>query len=110
LATYGTQDEEKQTKAQHTAHKTKKNKPKHNIRHTRRRKTNQSTTYGTQDEEKQTKAQHTAHKTKKNKPKHNTICVGHQYPQTNTNNVNKTSSYQQITGGKNEPNILLSQV
>jgi hypothetical protein len=58
LATYGTQDEEKQTKAQHTAHKTMKNKPKHNIRHTRLRKTNQSTTYGTQDEEKQTKAQH----------------------------------------------------
>jgi hypothetical protein len=28
--TYGTQDEEKQTKAQHTAHNTKKNKPKHN--------------------------------------------------------------------------------
>jgi len=24
------------------------------------------------------------------KQKHNTICVGHQYTQTNTNNVNKT--------------------
>jgi len=31
--------------------------------------------HGTQDEEKQT---------------HNTICVGHHYTQTNTNNVNKT--------------------
>jgi hypothetical protein len=33
-------------------------------------------TYGTQDEDKQNK-------------KHNTVCVGHQYSQTNTNNVNK---------------------
>ena len=31
--------------------------------------------------------------------KHNTICVGHHYIQTNTNNVNKT------TGGKDEANI-----
>ena len=34
-------------------------------------------TQGTQDEDKQNK-------------KHNTICVGHQYMQTNTNNVNTT--------------------
>ena len=25
-----------------------------------------------------------------NQPKHNTICVGHHYAQTNTNNINKT--------------------
>jgi len=34
-------------------------------------------TLGTQDEDKQNK-------------KHNTICVGHHYAQTNTNNVNTT--------------------
>jgi len=35
----------------------------------------------------------TRHKTKTNKiKKHNTICVGHHYTQTNTNNVNKTNS------------------
>jgi len=33
--------------------------------------------YGTQDEEKLNK-------------KHNTLCDGHHYTQTNTNNVNKT--------------------
>jgi hypothetical protein len=27
---------------------------------------------------------------KKNKKKHKTICVGHRYAETNTNNVNKT--------------------
>jgi len=27
---------------------------------------------------------------KQTKQKHNTICVGHHYAQTNTNNVNKT--------------------
>jgi hypothetical protein len=27
---------------------------------------------------------------RKTKQKHNTICVGHHYTQTNTNNVNKT--------------------
>jgi len=27
---------------------------------------------------------------RKTKQKHNTICVGHNYTQTNTNNVNKT--------------------
>ena len=34
------------------------------------------------------------------KQKHNTICVGHHYEQTNTNNINKTSTLQQTTGGK----------
>ena len=29
-------------------------------------------------------------KTKQNKQKTNTMCVGHKYPQANTNNVNKT--------------------
>ena len=42
---------------------------------------------------------------RKTKQKHNTICVGHHYTQTNTNNVNKTSVFLQTTGGKNEPNI-----
>jgi len=38
--------------------------------------------------------------------KHNTICVGHHYAQANTNNVNKTCALLQITGGKDEPNIV----
>ena len=53
-----------------------------------------------------------AHKTKKNKAKtqynttqHNTICAGHHYAQTNTNNVNKICALLQTTGGKDEPNI-----
>jgi hypothetical protein len=29
-------------------------------------------------------------KKKKKAPKTNTMCVGHHYPQANTNNVNKT--------------------
>ena len=45
--------------------------------------------YGTQDEGKQNK---------------NTICVGHNYAQTNTNKVNKTRDLLQTTGGKDEPN------
>ena len=48
-------------------------------------------TQGTQDKDK--------------KKKHNTICVGHHYTQTNTNNINKTWA----TGGKNEPNMLFIQ-
>jgi len=39
---------------------------------------------------------------RKTEQTHNTICVGHQYTQTNTNNVNKTWIY----GCKNEPNIV----
>ena len=33
---------------------------------------------------------YTRRQTKQNKQKHNTICVGHHYAQTNTDNVNKT--------------------
>ena len=45
--------------------------------------------------------QHRVHKTKyKTKQKHSTICVGHHYPQTNTNNANKT------TGVKYESNMI----
>jgi hypothetical protein len=52
--------------------------------------------------------QHRVHnKKKKNKIKHNTICVGHHYTQTNTNNVNKTSALLQTIEGKDEPNIIL---
>ena len=40
------------------------------------------------------------------KQKHNTICVGHHYAQTNTNNVNKTCTLLQTIGSKDEPNIV----
>jgi hypothetical protein len=50
-------------------------------------------TQGTQDEEKQSK--NTIH-----------VYVAHLYAQTNTNNVNKTQSLQQTTGGKDEPYIV----
>jgi hypothetical protein len=40
---------------------------------------------------------------KKNTKKPNTICVGHHYAETNTNNINKTLL---TTGGKDEPNII----
>ena len=46
-------------------------------------------------------------KRKKTKIKHNTICVGHHYTQTNTNNVNKISALLQTIEGKDEPNIIL---
>jgi len=39
------------------------------------------------------------HRTKTNQ-KHNIICVAHHNTQTNTNNVNKTRTLLQITGGK----------
>jgi len=45
-------------------------------------------TQGTQDEE-----------------KHNTICLGHHYRQTNTNNANATWALLHTPGGNNEPNI-----
>ena len=32
--------------------------------------------------------------------KHNIICVGHHYMHTNTNNINKTLTLLQTTGGK----------
>jgi hypothetical protein len=40
------------------------------------------------------------------KKKTTTICVGHHYTQTNTNNVNKTRALLQTTGSKKEPNIV----
>ena len=40
------------------------------------------------------------------KQKHSTICVGHYYMQTNTNNLNKTRTYPQTTGSKDELNIV----
>ena len=42
----------------------------------------------------------------KRKQKHNTICVGHYYAQIYTNNVNKIYALLQITGSKDEPNIV----
>ena len=42
----------------------------------------------------------------KREKKHNTICVGHYYRQANRNNVNKTMSLLQTTGGKDEQNIV----
>ena len=54
-------------------------------------------TKATQDKEKQNKntTQYVLDTTmcKQTKQKHYTICVGHHYVQTNTNNVNKTSSF-----------------
>ena len=44
--------------------------------------------------------------TRRRKTKHNTICVGHNYTQTNTKNVNKTWALLQTTGGKDEPTIV----
>ena len=32
------------------------------------------------------------------------MCVGHHYPQANTNNVNKTCALFQTTGGKGRTN------
>ena len=54
------------------------------------------------------KLQNKVHKTKKNKTKIQQ-CGGHQYTQTNTNNVNKTRALIQTTGGKDEPNIVYMQ-
>ena len=45
-------------------------------------------------------------KTKQKHKKTNTMCVGHYYPQTNTDNVNKTCALLQTTGGKDEPTIV----
>jgi hypothetical protein len=39
----------------------------------------------------------------------NTICIGHHYTQTKTNNVNKTWALLQTTGGKDKPNIVFMQ-
>ena len=46
---------------------------------------------------------------RKTKQKDNTIGVGHHYTKTNTNNVNKTWTLLQTTGGKNEPNMVFMQ-
>jgi hypothetical protein len=43
---------------------------------------------------------------RKTKQKHSTICVGHHYAQTITNNVNKTRALLQTTRGKDEANIV----
>ena len=51
---------------------------------------------------------------RKGKQKHNTICVGHHYMKTNTNNVNKTwTSYKQLevkTNGSRYVNTLRAVV
>ena len=47
------------------------------------------------------------HKVHTRRKKHNTICVGHHYTQTITNNINRTWTLLQITGSKDEPNIVL---
>ena len=46
---------------------------------------------------------------RKTQQKHNTKRVGHHHTQTNTNNVNKTCSLPQTTGGKDEPNMVFMQ-
>ena len=56
--------------------------------------------------------QHWVHKTQdeditKKTTTHKTICVGHHYTQTNTNNVNKVCALLQTTGDKDEPNIVI---
>ena len=43
---------------------------------------------------------------RKTKQKQNTICVGHHYTKTNTNNINKTCALLKTTGGKDKPNIV----
>ena len=40
------------------------------------------------------------------KQKYNSKWVGHHFTKTNTNNVNKTWAILQITGSKDEPNIV----
>jgi hypothetical protein len=47
-------------------------------------------------------------KTKQKHKKHNTMCVGQYYPQTSTNNVNKTWALLQTTGGKDEPTFTVT--
>ena len=43
------------------------------------------------------------------KKRHITICVGHHYSQTNTNDINKIGALLQTTGGKGELNIIFMQ-
>ena len=47
---------------------------------------------------------------RKTKQKHSTICVGHHYAQTNTNNVKKTWTLIQTTGCKDELNAIFMEV
>ena len=44
----------------------------------------------------------------KQKQKHNTICVGHNYTQTNTNNVNKScdTNMTSLTSFETETNMM----
>ena len=56
-----------------------------NTGHTRQTKTKQNTTQYDNPEKLATQGTQDKQKTK-----HNTICVGHRYAETNTNNVNKT--------------------
>jgi hypothetical protein len=51
-------------------------------------------------------AQVTQDKEKAKGKKTDTMYVGRHYPQANTNNVNKTWSLLQTTGGRDEPNIV----
>jgi hypothetical protein len=43
---------------------------------------------------------------RKTKQKQNTICAGHHYAKTNSNKANKTRTLIQITGDRDEPNIV----
>ena len=47
---------------------------------------------------------------KQQQKNHNTIYVGHHYTQTNTNNVNKRCALLQTTVGKDEPNIVFTEI
>ena len=80
----------------YTGHKTKKNKTKNTTQYVL-----DTTIHKTQDEDKQNKntpqyvLDTTIHRTQdqdKQNKKHNTICVGHHYAQTNTNDINNTYS------------------
>ena len=67
---------------------------------------------GNQEWTNQRNWQHWVHKAQdediqKKTTTHNTICVGHHYTQTNTNNVNKVCAFLQTTGDKDEPNIVI---
>jgi hypothetical protein len=47
---------------------------------------------------------------RKTKQKQNTICAGHHYAQTSLNKANKTRTLIQITGDRDEPNIVFMRV
>ena len=52
---------------------------------------------------------YSVYRRRQTKQKHNTICVGHNVTQTNPNKVNKSRVLIQTTGGKDEPNIFLTE-